>query len=225
MELVIVRHAEPEWARDGRSIDDPPLTPRGNEQARHLARRLAGEEFDEVLVSPLRRAAQTAQPVIKAVGGAGQTADWLAEIRAPLFEGTPSETVEAIFREHRAKPVEEHWGGLDGGESFHDFHVRVTEGLDATLAAVGVHRVADQPRLWRVDHPGRRVLVVAHGGTNAVALGHLLGIPPVPWEWERFVSFHASVSVIHPVQIADAWSFSLFRFADIAHLPPDLQTR
>ena len=26
MELVLVRHAEPEWVRDGLNIDDPPLT-------------------------------------------------------------------------------------------------------------------------------------------------------------------------------------------------------
>jgi probable phosphoglycerate mutase len=47
----------------------------------------------------------------------------------------------------------------------------------------------------------------------------------VPWEWERFVSFHASVSTVQPVDICDGHTFSLFRFADTSHLPPDLQTR
>jgi broad specificity phosphatase PhoE len=31
MEIILVRHAEPEWVRDGFSIDDPPLTERGHE--------------------------------------------------------------------------------------------------------------------------------------------------------------------------------------------------
>ncbi len=67
-------------------------------------------------------------------------------------------------------------------------------------------------------------MVVAHAGTDAVCLGHLLGIEPVPWEWERFVSFHASVSVVRTMPIAGAQSFSLFRFSDTGHLPPELQT-
>ncbi len=57
-----------------------------------------------------------------------------------------------------------------------------------------------------------------------MALGYLLGIPPVPWEWERFVSYHASVSVVRPLAISGGHAFSLFRFSDVGHLPPDLQT-
>ena len=58
-----------------------------------------------------------------------------------------------------------------------------------------------------------------------MSLGFLLGIEPVPWEWERFVSFHASISTIQPIEISGGHSFSLFRFSDIAHLPDALQTR
>ena len=85
--------------------------------------------------------------------------------------------------------------------------------------------MSDHPALWHLEKPERRVVVVAHGGTNAVSLGFLLGIEPVPWEWERFVSFHASVSTIQPIEISGGHSFSLFRFSDIAHLPDALQTR
>ncbi len=86
-------------------------------------------------------------------------------------------------------------------------------------------RLSDHPPLWRLDDPDRRVVVVAHGGTNAVSLGFLLGIEPVPWEWERFVSFHASVSTIVPIGISGGHSFSLFRFSDVSHLPDDMRTR
>ena len=57
-------------------------------------------------------------------------------------------------------------------------------------------------------------MVVAHGGTNAVSLGYLLGIEPVPWEWERFVAFHAGISTIAPIEISGGHAFSLFRFSD-----------
>ena len=59
-------------------------------------------------------------------------------------------------------------------------------------------RVHDDPALWRMAEPDRHVVIVAHGGTNAVVIGYLLGIQPVPWEWERFVSYHASASTLHP---------------------------
>jgi len=67
MELVFVRHAEPEWARDGLNIDNPPLTERGAKQAGLVAGRLAAEKFDEVLVSPLLRTRQTAAPLLGAL--------------------------------------------------------------------------------------------------------------------------------------------------------------
>ena len=64
MELVLVRHGEPEWVRDGYNVDDPPLTTRGHEQAKRLADRLAGEHFDQIFVSPMTRARQTAAPLL-----------------------------------------------------------------------------------------------------------------------------------------------------------------
>jgi broad specificity phosphatase PhoE len=61
-EIWLCRHGETEWSRDGRhtSRTDVPLTPKGLEEARRLASRLAGVRFDLVLTSPLRRAADTA---------------------------------------------------------------------------------------------------------------------------------------------------------------------
>ena len=78
--------------------------------------------------------------------------------------------------------------------------------------------------MWDLDRRDQRVIVVAHGGTNASIIGYLLGIEPTPWEWERFVSFHASVSTVAPIDISGRHAFSLYRFADVAHLPPGLQT-
>lgn len=225
MELVFIRHGQPEWDRDGRTVQNPRLTEVGLEQARLLGEAFRGRRVDRILVSPLLRSQQTAAPVVEATGVEPETLPWLPEIASPEWEGTPSETVEAIFAEARAKPLDEQWDGLPGGESFRDFHRRVTTGLDGLLAELGCARITQFPPLWRLDDPGPTVVVVAHAGTDAVCLGHLLGIDPVPWEWERFVSFHASVSVVRPMPIAEAHSFSLFRFSDTSHLPEHLHTR
>ena len=61
---MLIRHAQPEWIRDGLTVVDPPLTELGTRQAQALAEAMAGQEFDEVLVSPLLRARQTAAPVL-----------------------------------------------------------------------------------------------------------------------------------------------------------------
>ena len=53
MEIVLIRHGEPEWVRDGLNVVNPPLTDRGHLQAARLAEVLQSETFDEILVSPL----------------------------------------------------------------------------------------------------------------------------------------------------------------------------
>ena len=160
-----------------------------------------------------------------ALGLQPEVLGWMPEIASPGWPDTPAEVVQRVFAENRDRPLDEQWDGLPGGESFRDFHRRVTQGLDGLLGDLGVSRLSEFPPLWSLADPGPRVVLVAHAGTNAVCLGHLLGIEPVPWEWERFVSFHASVSVIRPMPISRAHSFSLFRFSDCSHLPAELQTR
>jgi broad specificity phosphatase PhoE len=224
MELVFVRHGQPAWDRDGLSVTDPELTDLGHEQARHLVAAFADRPVDRLLVSPLVRAQQTAVPLAEGLGLVPETLPWLPEIAAPAWDGTPSEVVEKAFADGRARPLEEQWDGLPGGESFRDFHERITSGLVGLLGELGVNRLSEFPAVWDLSEPGPRVVVVAHAGTNAVCLGHLLGIEAVPWEWERFVSFHASTTVVRPLPVGGVHSFSLFRFSDTSHLPRNLQT-
>ncbi len=56
--LFLVRHGEQQDAEYG--VDDGPLSPRGQRQARLLAERLGGVPFDNVWHSPLQRAVETA---------------------------------------------------------------------------------------------------------------------------------------------------------------------
>ena len=73
-EIVVVRHGasatlvpgEPFALLDGHS--DPPLSPAGEEQARAVAERLAGEPLQALFVTPLQRTAQTAAPLAAATG-------------------------------------------------------------------------------------------------------------------------------------------------------------
>ena len=68
MQIVLIRHGQPEWVRDGLNVVDPLLTELGHEQAARAAEALVGEEFDEIVVSPLRRARETAAPLLERQG-------------------------------------------------------------------------------------------------------------------------------------------------------------
>ena len=226
MELVLVRHAQPEWVRDQISQVEPGLTELGRQQAELVAGRLAGEHFDRLLVSTSRRAQHTARPVRARLTDVSTTDRiWLHEIHLPQsFADTPAEEVGHVLREARDRPREDWWDGLPGGESFRDFHERVTTGLMAELAAVGARRTSRG--LWELDAPARdlRLLMIAHAGTNSLVLGALLGLEPEPWEWERFASDHASLTLLRTTAIAGGHIFGLQRFSDVEHLRPDLVT-
>jgi broad specificity phosphatase PhoE len=224
MELVLVRHAQPEWARGNISQVDPALTELGARQAELAAKRLGAERFDHVLVSTALRAQQTAQPLVERLGETPVTDRiWLHEIHLPqTWADTPAEEVGRVLREARDRPRDEWWDGLPGGESFRDFHERVTTGLREELAQLGAERQPDG--LWRVPPDDVRLLMVAHAGTNSLVLGALLGLEPEPWEWERFASDHASITVLRTTAIAGGNIFGLQRFSDVEHLPPDLVT-
>jgi 2,3-bisphosphoglycerate-dependent phosphoglycerate mutase len=220
VEIVLVRHAEPAWTSAGLSVSNPPLTDRGRRQARSTANRLAAEPaFDDLLVSPARRSLETAEPIARRLGIEPTVVDDLLEIKGPLTDGLPAEQAERFFTDAHHRPPEEWWQGFDGVEPFMDFRGRVVAALDVLLAARGVTPHADH-RLWQSNGDQRRVLIVAHGGTNAVIITHLLGLDPTPWEWERFVSNHASVSRLMLRPLAGAHVFALRSSNGVEHLVP-----
>ncbi len=62
-DLLLVRHGETEWSRDGRhtSWTDLPLTAKGEEQARALRPLLSDRKIGQVYASPMERALRTAE--------------------------------------------------------------------------------------------------------------------------------------------------------------------
>lgn len=227
MELVFVRHAEPEWARDGLNIDNPPLTERGVRQAELAAGRLAAEKFDEVLVSPLERTRQTAAPLLERTGRGLVIEPWLEEIRNPIWHGTPVEKASAAYEAEKAKTSHDRWTGLDGGEAVSGFVDRINVGCSLFLEERGIIRERVDMPVWHLTAnfvPGRHICLVAHAGTNSVSVCHLLGLQPTPWEWDRFVIGHASVTRVQLIPLGDGVTFSLSRLSDNEHLPEDLRT-
>lgn len=225
MEIVLIRHGEPEWVREGLAVVDPPLTDRGHRQAERLAAWLTEEAFDEVLVSPLVRARQTAAPLLEALGAAEVIDPWLEEIRDPMWHGSPAEKAAEAYAELKGRAAEARWSGLEGGESIREFVTRIRAGASSFLADRGVVRSETDLPIWQIREPGARIALVAHAGTNSVTIGHLLGLEPTPWEWDRFVLGHTSVSRVEALPLDDGFTFSLTKLSDLEHLERDERTR
>jgi broad specificity phosphatase PhoE len=136
-ELVLVRHGETDWSRTGRHTGrtDVPLADAGREQARAIGRRLAGETYDLVLVSPLGRARETCE--IAGLGEAATVVDDLREWDYGLYEGrtTPEIRLERpgwhVFAD-----------GCPGGESADQVGRRADRVLASLRGTPGLTRVA-----------------------------------------------------------------------------------
>jgi probable phosphoglycerate mutase len=218
--LYLLRHAEPDWTPGGgRSVNDPPLTPFGVSQAQASAKRLAVEGIDAIYASPYRRAQETAAALTAATGRRVETLPGLAEIGVAV-DGLTQEEVDRYFVAGSRRPLSEHWAGWPGAETFREFHARVTGAMGELLACHGIVATRhDDFTVWRIPEPRPRIAIVAHGGTNAVALTHLLDVRPVPWEWLRFESELAAFSVLQARAVGpDGHVWSLQNFNEVDHL-------
>jgi probable phosphoglycerate mutase len=204
-DLLLLRHGESAAARPDEPFElvegqgDPPLSPRGREQAEAVGRRLAGTGLAAVYVTTLRRTLETAQPLLAATGLTPRVERDLREVHLGEWEG-------GAFRRHVAEGhplarrmlAEERWDVIPGAESTAALVTRVR-------AAVG--RIA-------AAHPGERVAVVTHGGV----IGQLLSLATGSRPFAFAGTDNASLSQV--VVTGDRWV--LRRYNDTAHLHDDL---
>ena len=125
--VLLVRHGETEWSRDGRHTGrtDLPLTDAGRRHAEALGARLAGREFALVLTSPLQRARVTA-----AIVGLGDQAEVLDELREYDYGSYEGRRTVDIRNE---RPGWDFWrDGTPDGES----HAQVGARADRVIARV-----------------------------------------------------------------------------------------
>jgi len=178
MELLLVRHAEPQRIAPGRGVPaDPALTERGREQADRLAAWLALEPIDVVLSSPQRRAVETAEPLARTHGLTVRIVDGLMEYDSQSDSYIPMEELRLSKDPHLDAMYEGRWEEF-GAESTATFRARISATLDEVVAA----------------HPGRRVVAVCHGGVINVALAVVLGLDRHLWFEPHYTSLSRLVA-------------------------------
>ncbi|MEF3304777.1 histidine phosphatase family protein [Paenibacillus sp. GYB003] len=141
--IGLVRHGITDWNVQWRAQGhtDIPLNETGKRQAELLAKRISGEEWDFVYSSDLSRALETARKAAETKGLDVTTDVRLREVFLGEIEGTTEE--------ERVSKWGPRWKELELGEESRD---AVGErGLQALGEYAG-------------KHPGKRILVVSHGG-------------------------------------------------------------
>ncbi len=131
-ELWLVRHGETAWSLSGQHTGrtDIPLTPRGEQQAELLGRRLMKKRFAQVLTSPLRRARETCR--LSGHGAEAIPDDDLMEWDYGAYEGRTSADIR------KEVPDWSIWSaGPLGGETADEVGVRADRVIARASAAAG----------------------------------------------------------------------------------------
>ena len=201
MELVLIRHAEPERVVSAHGRADPELTPRGREQARRTAQWLAHEPIAAVWSSPLRRAVATAEPLAERLGLPLATDERLSEYDRDFADYIPVEELRATDHPRWRAMVAGRWDDF-ASIDLPSFRARIGEALEERVA----------------ENPGGRVAVVAHGGVINVWVGFLLGIGRPLW-------FDPAYASLHRIAAARGGARSVVSLNETAHLDPRVDPR
>lgn len=126
--IYFTRHGQTFWNVENKicGATDIPLTPLGHEQAAELGRYIKENinDIDEILCSPLVRAAETARNISEETGVPCKTELRLKEQNFGKYESTPRDGAE--FRKEKASFV----NSFDGGETMLRLAQRIYNLLD-----------------------------------------------------------------------------------------------
>jgi probable phosphoglycerate mutase len=204
MHILLVRHGETAWNREGRyqGRTDIPLSETGEEQVRALRDRLVAVHVAVAVASPLARARVTAERVV-----AGRVAveldAGLLEISHGDWEGRLASDVARdhaeMFGVWRSAPGRDSPAG-PGAETLGDVEARAWPVLEKLATRLGPDDVA---------------LIAAHDAVNRVLLCRVLGVP-LTHVW-KFRQAPAALNVLSGETLAE---LQVVRLNDSEHVAP-----
>ena len=162
--IFLVRHGETEWNKKNRlqGNQDSPLTLMGVKQAREVKKSLEQYKIDKAYVSPLKRARDTMEIILKDRELEAVITDNLREINLGPWEGkTRRETALSHPDEYMAFWKRPDSFNLPGAETFQELQQRVVEELGSIF----------------LKEKNKNILVVSHWIAIKVALAHYSSIP------------------------------------------------
>ncbi len=194
--LYLVRHAQ-SAGNTGEDLvtGDPELTEVGHEQARRIGERLGNQKLDALYASPLKRTQATAEYISDTTGISIQTKDDLREVTMGQADYDIRQIPEAQQREIARRIADDGtWDAFPGSEGSAVARKRISGVMDEIVE----------------DHPGERIVVVAHAGFIQTYVSIALGIP----RDYVFYPFNASITSIR----GKGDRRVIWRLNDVSHL-------
>ena len=226
MEIVLIRHGQPEWLKDDEYNLDPGLTEKGNQQAVFSSSIFNKGEVDKIWVSPLLRAQQTLAPFKDA--GVSENIivhDWLQEMRDSEevdLIGKSTKEIEEVFVKRNSKSFEE-WLLTNHGQYMKSFSENIITKLEEHLNELGVVSIDNKyDRLFNLDsNETEKLVIISHAGTMSVLISYFLNMPLYPWTWRKFLPRHAGHTILKSTKISSGHFFRLKEFNNVSFMDSD----
>jgi len=189
MKLILVRHGETGWVRQGRyqGSSDVPLNDRGLRQGRALASLFRVDPPFAVYSSELTRARQTAKLIGQSCGRRVRVDRRLNEVSFGRWEGKFHDQIAAQDPEAARRWYQARWSSRPpGGESLNSLKERVVAFLNELLE--------------KFSNRSGSCVVVTHGGPIRMFLVRILQSPP-----NLFWSIQIDPASITTVEIGLKW--------------------
>ena len=222
MEIVLIRHGQPDW---GSGVDvytkNPGLTVLGKLQSEKSSSVFKKNEIDELWVSPLKRAQETLSPFEKKkIEKSTYTYEWLQEMQDEEEEalyGKSKEEVMAFFEKRNSQSFED-WAEANHGKYMEFFSKNIVSNLERELSSRGVISLdAEYDRRFDLSETGiERLMIISHAGTMSVLLSYFLNMPLYAWTWRKFLPRHAGHTKLKSTQISGGHFFRLKEFNNVS---------
>ncbi len=208
MHILLARHGETPWNRDGRyqGHTDIPLSEVGEVQARALGRRLQPLPIHRAVASPLARARKTAELLMEGREIALGFDDDLKEISHGEWEGKLVGEIEQthpqLLQSWRSGPPATLPAGPNA-ETLGHVDERAWRALNRACIGLGVDET---------------LLLVAHDAVNRVILCRILGLPI-----ERIWRFRQAPATLNVLSGPSVDELQIVRLNDADHVAPLLR--
>jgi len=187
MDILVIRHAQPNDESKSGGEGDPPLSDLGLAQAQAIGDFLAQEHIDHVVASPMLRAHQTAMPLCAHLGIEAELDDDLKE--AGWQAGAYMRTEENMdFFKDKIGADPEYLYRPEGKQVFNDRVMRAFTKV-------------------RDNHAGKTVAVFCHGMVTTTFVSTVINIEPGP---SHFHPHYTGLTRIQASQSLDMWTMRSF---------------
>ena len=218
MKLLIIRHAEPDYAHDS-------LTEKGFREAELLSEKLAQSSITDLYCSPMGRAQRTAKPTAEKCQLPVVTLPWLREFTGQMQDPDEPErkripwNLKPQFWTRQPELYDrQRWienpfvKAGDVEQKYRD----VTDSFDALLARYGCRR--DGGIYHCEQNPVSTIALFCHFGLGMVLVSHLAGISPFLM-WQNFFFPPSSVTAFITEERARGdLFFKCMQMGDTSHL-------